>query len=105
MVKQIIEKERHLNKFRLSVEEKQLFFDAVNMLPEHIYIRDEQHNVSFLKALSNNDLNGTFEAFQKITWKDVAKRLIDESKRVSKEDVVSLKQEKVNSILKYALTQ
>lgn len=103
MVKQIIELERHIEKFKLNKEEKTLFLDAVNMLPITIYVRGDINNVNFLTAIDNDNTETALESFQKLTWKDVAKRLIIETKRVSKECNELLKKEKVERILFYAL--
>lgn len=103
MVKQIIELGSHIEIFKLNNEEKNLFLDAVNMLPITIYVRGDINNVNFLTAIDNDNTETALESFQKLTWKDVAKRLIIETKRVSKECNELLKKEKVERILFYAL--
>lgn len=103
MVKQIIELERHIEKFKLNKEEKTLFLDAVNMLPITIYVRGDINNVIFLTAIDNDDTETALESFQKLTWTDVARRLIIETKRVSKECNELHKKEKAKEILLYAL--
>ena len=103
MVKQIIELGSHIEIFKLNNEEKNLFLDAVNMLPITIYVRGDINNVNFLTAIDNDNTETARESFQKLTWKDVAKRLIIETKRVSKECNELHKKEKAKEILLYAL--
>lgn len=103
MVKQIIEFKDHLKKFELNGDEKELFLDAVNLLPHTVYVRGEPKNVLFLTAINDNDLETAFETFQELTWKDVAKRLINETKRVSREYNEAHKKNKVDMIINYAL--
>ena len=105
MVKQIIEIEGIHKKFKLNDEEKNLFLDAVNLLPATVYVRLKPENVEFLSAINNGDTVTAFEFFQKITWKDIAKRLIIETKRISKEINDSNKKEKIDRIVRYALMQ
>ena len=75
MVKQIIELGSHIEIFKLNNEEKNLFLDAVNMLPITIYVRGDINNVNFLTAIDNDNTETALEC-NELHKKEKAKEIL-----------------------------
>lgn len=75
MVKQVIEQQKRL-KFIFNQEEKELFFDYVNMLPKGVYNKSNKIDSAFMEAIRKDDFQVAYEYLQQICWNQIALKII-----------------------------
>lgn len=75
MVKQVIDQHKLL-KLKLSQDEKEMFFDFVNMLPKGVYNKSNMVDFAFLEAIRKDDYQVASDYLQRLSWNRVALKIL-----------------------------
>ena len=67
MVKQVIDNNKY-NKLKLSQEEKEIFFDFVNLLPKGIYDKSNEIDIQFMEAMKCGETPKAFDYLCQLSW-------------------------------------
>ena len=75
MAKQVIDQQKRLQ-FKLSKEEKELFFDFVNMLPKGVYNKSSKIDSAFMEAIIKDDFQVASDCLQQLSWNRIVLKII-----------------------------
>lgn len=81
MDKQVFDNSK-IAKLKLSLEEKNIFFDMVNKFPKGIY--NIKKDSPFMDAINNGNVERAFKSLQELRWNRVALAIIHEIKSIVK---------------------
>lgn len=79
MVKQVIDNNKY-NKLKLSQEEKDIFFDFVNLLPKGIYDKSNKIDFQFLEAMKCGETQKAFDYLCQLSWNQIALKILTYAK-------------------------
>ena len=68
-------------KLKLNQEEKNVFFDFINMLPKGIYDKSKESDSLFLKAMEEGDIQTAFDFLQQLSWNRIALKILTYAKK------------------------
>ena len=74
----------NLDVFKLTKQEKEFFYKAVNKLSREVYKRGETNSGLFLKAIDDGDAEEAYKCIQRLSWKCPAIKFLREVKKISK---------------------
>ena len=81
MVKQVIDNNKY-NKLKLSQEEKDIFFDFVNLLPKGIYDKSNKIDFQFLEAMKCGETQKAFDYLCQLSWNQIALKILTYAKNI-----------------------
>lgn len=80
MVKQVIENRKY-DKLKLSQEEKDIFLDFVNLLPEGIYDKSNKIDIQFMEAMKCGETPKVFDYLCQLSWNQIALKILTYAKK------------------------
>ena len=80
MVKQVIDNNKY-NKLKLSQEEKEIFFDFVNLLPKGIYDKSNEIDYQFMEAMKCGETPKAFDYLCQLSWNQIALKILTYAKK------------------------
>lgn len=80
MVKPVIDNKMY-DKLKLSQEEKDIFFDFVNLLPQGIYNKSNRIDPQFMEAMKCGDTKKAFEYLCQLSWNKIALKILTYAKK------------------------
>jgi hypothetical protein len=64
------------NKLKLSQEEKDIFFDFVNLLPKGIYDKSNKIDCQFMEAMKCGETKKAFDYLCQLSWNQIALKIL-----------------------------
>lgn len=101
MVNQVI---RNLDVFKLTIDKKDSFYNAVNKISREVYNRGDKYSSDFLKAIENDNAEEAFLLIKSLSWRYLAIKLLREIKRVYKISDEKSKVEQLEKLYEFAYT-
>lgn len=80
MVKQVIDNNKY-NILKLSQEEKEMFFDFVNLLPKGIYDKSNKIDFQFMEAMKCGETQKAFDYLCQLSWNKIALKILTYAKK------------------------